>query len=70
MELLQPGVLAVLVISQRLSVAGSVGAKGTLMDRGLSVTSGVFGCHVTAKFVFSLAGERTDFTNERLGLVS
>lgn len=68
-ELPQPGVSAVLVVLQSLSVAAGVGAVLALMNRWLLVLSGVFGQHVIAEFVLTLAGICADLTHERLGLV-
>lgn len=69
-KLFQLGVLAVLMILEGLSVAGSVCAVFALIDRLLLVLSRMFGQHVIAKLIFALASISTDLTHQCLGLMS
>lgn len=68
--LFQPGVLAVLVVLESLSVAGGVRAVLAVVDGALFLRPRVFGQHVGAELVFALAGIGADLADERLGLMS
>lgn len=67
---LQLGVLTVLVVLQRLSVAGAIRAVFAIIDITLFLSPRVFGQHVGAKLVFSLAGIGADLADERFCLMS
>lgn len=69
-EFSQLGVPAVLMVLQRLSVAGGVRAVFAIVDGALFLRSRVFGQHVGAKLVLSLAGIGADLADERFCLVS
>lgn len=70
-ELLAPGVLAVLVVPQRLAIAALVRTVFALEDGRLGLFSrAVLQLHVFAEFAFALAGVSTDLANQRLGLVT
>lgn len=69
-EFFQLGVFAVLVVLQRLSVAGGVRAVFAIIDDTLFLRPRVFGQHVGAKFVLSLAGIGADLADERFFLMS
>lgn len=71
-ELPQLGVLTVLVVLERLAIAGGIGAVFTLIGRRCCLLwpGRVLGQHVVVKFILALAGISTDLTHERLGLMS
>ena len=63
-KLFQLGVFAVLMVLKGLSVAGGVCTIFALKDRWLFVLSRMFGQHMIAELVFTLAGISADLTHE------
>lgn len=66
-----PGVPAVLVVMQGLSVLCCVRAKLALVNRRLGIyVCRVLQLHMVAQFSFSLAGVRTHLTDQRFFLMT